>query len=250
MPYGEDITINVGDAVRIHPNYSGRKFHKLTHNTSYYVTEVEDDHVKCLIGVVSGNTIKVNMNKHYFEHACKEEKVERNYNLEIGDVVLITEGGWGFFPEDEDKYVEVVGFGEYLDGDPGVIVKPYNDTKLYTEAGADGTWMCGYESFGGKPMILLNTKEEFEAPEPTDELKELLGADTTNQSSALDKQVSGSHYKGCKIQPIEYIHANGLDYFQGNVVKYVTRHKDKNGKADIEKAIHYLELILELQYGN
>lgn len=67
--------------------------------------------------------------------------------------------------------------------------------------------------------------------------------------SALDKQVSGDHYKGCKIQPIEYIHANGLDYFQGNVVKYVTRHKDKNGKADIEKAIHYLELILELQYG-
>ena len=67
--------------------------------------------------------------------------------------------------------------------------------------------------------------------------------------SALDKQVSGTHYKGCKIQPIEYIHANGLDYFQGNVVKYVTRHKDKNGKGDIEKAIHYLELILELQYG-
>lgn len=67
--------------------------------------------------------------------------------------------------------------------------------------------------------------------------------------SALEKQVSGTHYKGCKIQPIEYIHANNLDYFQGNVVKYVTRHKDKNGAADIKKAIHYLELILELQYS-
>jgi hypothetical protein len=66
--------------------------------------------------------------------------------------------------------------------------------------------------------------------------------------SALDKQISGTHYKGCKIQPIEYIHANNLDYFQGNVVKYVTRHKDKNAAADIKKAIHYLELILELQY--
>lgn len=87
--------------------------------------------------------------------------MERNYNLEIGDVVLITEGGWGFCPEGEDKYVEVVGFGEYIDGDPGVIVKSYNDTKLYTEAGADdGTWMCRYESFGDKPLILLNTKEE------------------------------------------------------------------------------------------
>lgn len=66
--------------------------------------------------------------------------------------------------------------------------------------------------------------------------------------SALDKQVSGNHYKDCGIQPIEYIHANGLDYFEGNAVKYITRHRKKNGKADIEKAIHYLELLLELEY--
>jgi hypothetical protein len=87
--------------------------------------------------------------------------MERNYNLEIGDVVLITEGGWGFLPEDEGEYVEVIGFAEYIDGDPGVIVKPYNDTKLYTKAGADGAWLCGYESFGESPGVLLNTKEEL-----------------------------------------------------------------------------------------
>jgi len=67
-------------------------------------------------------------------------------------------------------------------------------------------------------------------------------------SSALDKQISGDHYKSCGIQPIEYIHANGLDYFEGNAVKYITRHRKKNGRADIEKAIHYLELLLELEY--
>lgn len=66
--------------------------------------------------------------------------------------------------------------------------------------------------------------------------------------SALDKQVSGNHYKDCGIQPIEYIHANGLNYFEGNAVKYITRHRKKNGKADIEKAIHYLELLLEMEY--
>ena len=71
----------------------------------------------------------------------------------------------------------------------------------------------------------------------------------TIYTSALDKQVSGNHYKDCGIQPIEYIHANGLSYFQGNVVKYVTRYKDKAGKADLEKAIHYLELIIELEYS-
>lgn len=68
------------------------------------------------------------------------------------------------------------------------------------------------------------------------------------KESALDKQVSGNHYKDCGIQPIEYIHTNGLDYFEGNAVKYITRHRKKNGKADIEKAIHYLELLLELEY--
>lgn len=68
------------------------------------------------------------------------------------------------------------------------------------------------------------------------------------QISALDKQVSGNHYKDCGIQPIEYIHANGLNYFEGNAVKYITRHRKKNGKADIEKAIHYLELLLEMEY--
>lgn len=67
--------------------------------------------------------------------------------------------------------------------------------------------------------------------------------------SAMDIQISGNHYKTCGIQPVEYIHANALDYFQGNVVKYLTRHKSKNGAEDIKKAIHYLQLILQLQYG-
>lgn len=67
--------------------------------------------------------------------------------------------------------------------------------------------------------------------------------------SALEKQVAGNHYKQCKIQPVEYIHENSLDYFQGNVTKYITRHKNKNGADDVRKAIHYCELILKLQYG-
>jgi len=61
----------------------------------------------------------------------------------------------------------------------------------------------------------------------------------------LQKQISGNHYKSKSIQPIEYIMANGLGFCEGNVVKYVTRHRDKNGKEDIKKAIHYLEFLLE-----
>jgi len=62
---------------------------------------------------------------------------------------------------------------------------------------------------------------------------------------AKDTQVGGSHYKDMAIQPIEFIRSNNIPYFEANVIKYVTRHKSKGGKQDIEKAIHYLELILD-----
>jgi hypothetical protein len=68
----------------------------------------------------------------------------------------------------------------------------------------------------------------------------------TLADSALTKQVGGSHYRDKGIQPIIYIHANDLGFCEGNVVKYVTRWRDKNGVADLRKAIHYLELLIEL----
>tara|TARA_Y100001938_G_scaffold142218_1_gene213103 strand:- start:749 stop:1057 length:309 start_codon:yes stop_codon:yes gene_type:complete len=71
------------------------------------------------------------------------------------------------------------------------------------------------------------------------------------EEKALEQQVGGQHYKGCKIQPVEYIHANELDYLEGNVIKYITRHRTKGeGRKDIEKAIHYAQLILEMEYDN
>lgn len=66
--------------------------------------------------------------------------------------------------------------------------------------------------------------------------------------SYLNKQEGGSHYFSA-IQPIEYIQANQLGFIEGNVVKYITRHKCKNGAEDIRKIIHYCELLLELEYG-
>jgi hypothetical protein len=68
--------------------------------------------------------------------------------------------------------------------------------------------------------------------------------------SSLDKQVSGNHYKDLPIQPVEYIYANALGYFEGNVIKYVSRWRKKNGIADLEKAKHYIELLIELEQRN
>ena len=69
------------------------------------------------------------------------------------------------------------------------------------------------------------------------------------EEEALDIQIGGNHYKDCKIQPVEYICSNGLDFLEGNVVKYITRHRTKgDGEEDIRKVIHYAQLILEIYY--
>tara|TARA_R100001530_G_C4234813_1_gene133670 strand:+ start:324 stop:557 length:234 start_codon:yes stop_codon:yes gene_type:complete len=69
--------------------------------------------------------------------------------------------------------------------------------------------------------------------------------------SIRDYQVGGDHYKKLQIQPVEYIYANELDFLEGNIVKYVTRHRTKGeGAKDIKKVIHYAQMILELRYGD
>ena len=67
------------------------------------------------------------------------------------------------------------------------------------------------------------------------------------EGSKLREQVGGDHYSKLAIQPVTYINANGLSYLQGNVIKYVTRYKDKNGLQDLEKAKHYIEMLIELE---
>jgi|GEM_PF-724456 len=65
--------------------------------------------------------------------------------------------------------------------------------------------------------------------------------------SALNEQPGGSHYKGKAIQPVQYIHANGIGYCEGNVIKYVSRWREKNGLQDLLKARHYIDLLIELE---
>lgn len=66
---------------------------------------------------------------------------------------------------------------------------------------------------------------------------------------ASDKQVAGSHYAGLPIQPSEFIHRNGIGFLAGNVIKYVVRYKLKNGREDLEKAKHYIDLLIQWEYG-
>lgn len=87
--------------------------------------------------------------------------------------------------------------------------------------------------YGGRPMTL----------------GEIAAAEDHNLNP-LDVQVAGSHYKGKKIQPVEYIHANGLNFLEGCIVKRITRWRDKPAESrfqDLEKIKHEVDLLIEME---
>jgi len=69
-------------------------------------------------------------------------------------------------------------------------------------------------------------------------------------SKVLDHQEGGSHYKKMAIQPIDFIYFNEIPFIEGNIIKYILRHKKKNGLEDLKKAKHYLEILIEKEYEN
>ncbi len=89
----------------------------------------------------------------------------------------------------------------------------------------------------------MQGEEPLQAPLPAD-TQVTAGAVL---AKALDKQIGGAHYKQFTIQPTEFLSANEhlLGWRESNAIKYACRHKFKNGKQDILKAIHYLEMVLE-----
>lgn len=76
-----------------------------------------------------------------------------------------------------------------------------------------------------------------------------------DKKSSLTKQIgsedytTGRGYKDMKIQVVEYCHANNIGFMEGCIIKYVSRYKFKNKKKDLEKAKHFLEMLIELEYG-
>lgn len=107
----------------------------------------------------------------------------------------------------------------------------------------------------------MNSPDEINEYEPTEEdvsdhkrhIKKHLDLLATlpppEPPSPLQSQVGGVHYKDFAIQPVEFCQRNGLNYCEANAIKYVCRHRLKgSGRQDIEKAIHYLQLLLEIEY--
>lgn len=68
-------------------------------------------------------------------------------------------------------------------------------------------------------------------------------------NNAFKTQIGGTHYSEFAIQPTEYITKNKLGWYEGNCVKYISRHNLKGGADDIRKVIHYAQMLLESTYG-
>lgn len=64
---------------------------------------------------------------------------------------------------------------------------------------------------------------------------------------AIDHQEGGTHYKKLVIQPVEYIHQNGIGFMEGSAIKYLSRWKDKNGIQDLKKARHFIDMLIEME---
>lgn len=69
------------------------------------------------------------------------------------------------------------------------------------------------------------------------------------KTKATDTMVGGSHYSKLAIQPVEFCYKNNIPYLEGSAIKYICRHRDKNGAEDIKKALHFLQILLEYEYG-
>ena len=69
-------------------------------------------------------------------------------------------------------------------------------------------------------------------------------------SDPYDTQVGGNHYQTMKIQPAEFINKNEMKFAEGNAIKYICRHVNKGGLQDLEKAKHYIDMIIERDYAD
>jgi hypothetical protein len=119
------------------------------------------------------------------------------------------------------------------------------DDRVDVREGDDGDWpFKSNRKWVHEPVTVGGGNGNFGS------LKDPQGTDfwSSPPVQPRDKQVGGDHYKRYPIQPYEYNQKNELRYLEGNVIKYVTRHRNKYGKEDLLKAIHCIELLIELEY--
>jgi hypothetical protein len=194
---------------------------------------------------------------NYYEYYVEVVKTDSKGHTLRRDGITFTEGSYiPFFHSDENKTVEIKDYGKRLVGihkskskgtvcftflyDEQLNTSVEIEAKKYVDAflkkfPRPSDWKGWVLTFR-RDRKEIGDKEtpELEAPQSNDPFK---------------TQIGGDHYKNLKIQPTEYALANDLPFCEGNVVKYITRYKFKDGLKDLKKAKHYIEMLIKDKYG-
>lgn len=147
---------------------------------------------------------------------------------------------WKVVEADSEGWIEWSGGECPLPDDCQVETQKHNGKFFGAGLAMNRAWECiaAYRPVPSEPApeIVLRTKTKH-------------GQSVTIEQP-LDTQVAGDHYKKLKIQPVEYIHGNGIGFIEGSVIKYVTRWRDKGGIDDLRKARHFIDLLIDLELKN
>lgn len=158
----------------------------------------------------------------------------RGVTLRRGEVLIV--------PGNVIDIIPVESFYLTLNARPGnmpgelVITQECRVHSVWTSPSGEGQDVNVDITCKGDNMECGDKKENIDA----DNRKDLRGS-----SPPKSTQVGGDHYSKMKIQPIDFITANGIGYIEGNIIKYVCRYKSKNGVEDLKKAQHYLQMLIE-----
>lgn len=118
-----------------------------------------------------------------------------------------------------------------------VVTREFHVHSIWTTPSGVGQCVNIDITREGENMECEDKQENNDA----DNRKDLRGSSPSPKST----QVGGNHYSKMKVQPIDFITANGIGYIEGNIIKYVCRYKSKNGVEDLKKAQHYLQMLIE-----
>lgn len=122
-----------------------------------------------------------------------------------------------------------------------------NETRRYADSPTDAAMMHAMLESLPSTASVTTTDSYSNAPQLFEVKHAEAPRPSRSEPSALEVQVGGGHYKDMKIQPVEFIHANGIPFIEGCVIKYVARWRTKGGVKDLEKARHFIDLLIELE---
>ena len=197
------------------------------------MTRTNDDHCRhCLAAEGEAHMFgcPVLPQAHDADRGCRNCRYGRQYTDTTPCIPCVSHSHWK--PQEDTLPLDTQRAAEDALFRPGAVTEPHS-----------------------LPIIHLEAQEAAEGPvEPVEDLpgRVAMMVDPVAPGallSALSTQVAGSHYKETAIQPVEFIYANGIGFMEGSAIKYLTRHQQKGGAADVRKALHFCQLILELEYG-